>query len=68
VVLTGMGSDGREGARSVREAGGHVLAQDQATSVVWGMPGAVAEAGLADMTLPIQDIGPEIARRLKGGA
>ncbi len=68
VVLTGMGSDGREGARSVRDAGGHVLVQDQATSVVWGMPGAVAEAGLADMMLPIQDIGPEIARRLKGGA
>jgi two-component system chemotaxis response regulator CheB len=67
VVLTGMGSDGREGARSVRETGGYVLVQDQATSVVWGMPGAVAEAGLADMMLPVQDIGPEIARRLKGG-
>lgn len=66
VVLTGMGHDGREGARLVREAGGQVIAQDQATSVVWGMPGAVAEAGLADMILPLKDIGPELARRLKG--
>lgn len=66
VVLTGMGSDGREGARVIRDAGGQVIAQDQATSVVWGMPGAVAEAGLADMILPLKDIGPEIARRLKG--
>ena len=66
VVLTGMGHDGCDGARAVREAGGRVIAQDQATSVVWGMPGAVAEAGLADMILPLKDIGPEIARRLKG--
>lgn len=66
VVLTGMGSDGRDGARAVREAGGQVIAQDQASSVVWGMPGAVAEAGLADQILPLKDIGPEIARRLKG--
>lgn len=66
VVLTGMGHDGRDGARLVRDAGGHVIAQDQATSVVWGMPGSVAEAGLADMILPLKDIGPELARRLKG--
>ncbi|MCP2669560.1 chemotaxis response regulator protein-glutamate methylesterase [Maricaulaceae bacterium EIL42A08] len=66
VVLTGMGSDGREGARAVREAGGQVIAQDQQTSVVWGMPGAVAEAGLADEILPLKDIGPDIARRLRG--
>ncbi len=67
-VLTGMGADGREGARHVREAGGFVYAQDQATSVVWGMPGAVAEAGLADRILPLKDLGAELARRLKGGA
>jgi len=67
-VLTGMGSDGREGARAIRDAGGYVLAQDQATSVVWGMPGAVAEAGLADQILPLKDVGAELARRLKGGA
>lgn len=66
VVLTGMGSDGREGARAVREAGGQVIAQDQQSSVVWGMPGAVAEAGLADEILPLKDIGPDIARRLRG--
>ncbi len=66
VVLTGMGHDGRDGARAVRAAGGQVIAQDQATSVVWGMPGAVAEAGLADQILPLNDIGPELARRLKG--
>lgn len=66
VVLTGMGHDGRDGSRVVREAGGQVIAQDQASSVVWGMPGAVAEAGLADEILPLKDIGPEIARRLKG--
>jgi two-component system chemotaxis response regulator CheB len=66
VVLTGMGADGREGSRAVRDAGGYVIAQDQATSVVWGMPGAVAEAGLADQILPLREIGPDIARRLKG--
>ena len=66
VVLTGMGSDGREGARAVREAGGQVIAQDQQSSVVLGMPGAVAEAGLADEILPLKDIGPDIALRLRG--
>ncbi len=66
VVLTGMGSDGREGARRLVEAGAQVIAQDRASSVVWGMPGAVAEAGLADMILPLSDIGPEIARRMRG--
>ena len=67
VVLTGMGHDGREGARHLRNAGGVVLAQDEATSVVWGMPGAVAEAGLADEILPLNDIGPGVARRAKNG-
>lgn len=66
VVLTGMGSDGREGVRRLRETGAHIIVQDQPSSVVWGMPGAVAEAGLADMILPLSDIGPEVARRLKG--
>lgn len=66
LVLTGMGSDGRNGARHVRDAGGGVIVQDQPTSVVWGMPGAVAEAGLADLILPLNHIGPDLARRLTG--
>jgi two-component system chemotaxis response regulator CheB len=64
VVLTGMGSDGCRGAREIVDRGGSVIAQDQATSVVWGMPGAVAGAGLAEQILPLADIGPEIVRRL----
>ncbi|MGP1275796.1 MAG: protein-glutamate methylesterase/protein-glutamine glutaminase [Caulobacterales bacterium] len=66
LVLTGMGSDGRNGSRHVREGGGGVIVQDQASSVVWGMPGAVAEAGLADLVLPLNQIGPDLARRLTG--
>jgi two-component system chemotaxis response regulator CheB len=60
LVLTGMGSDGLSGAKSLVTAGGHVLAQDEASSVVWGMPGQVARAGLASALLPL----PEIARQL----
>jgi len=62
VVLTGMGSDGLAGARIVRAKGGTVLAQDQATSAIWGMPGAVARAGLAQRILPIQEIASELIR------
>jgi len=62
VVLTGMGRDGLDGCREIRAAGGRVIAQDKATSVVWGMPGQVAEAGLTEAVLPINDIGPEIVR------
>jgi two-component system chemotaxis response regulator CheB len=62
VVLTGMGSDGLIGCRMIRERGGSVLAQDQPTSTVWGMPGAVANAGLAQKILPLEMIGPEICR------
>jgi two-component system chemotaxis response regulator CheB len=64
VILTGMGRDGLDGCREIRAAGGRVIAQDKATSIVWGMPGQVAEAGLADVVLPINDIGPEIVRRV----
>jgi two-component system chemotaxis response regulator CheB len=60
VVLTGMGQDGRRGAEAVRSRSGHVYAQDAATSVVWGMPGAVTEAGLADRVLPIGDVARDI--------
>jgi two-component system chemotaxis response regulator CheB len=62
VVLTGMGYDGLAGSRIIREQGGSVLAQDQATSTVWGMPGAVAQAGLAYKVLPLAAIAPEILR------
>ncbi len=55
-VLTGMGSDGEAGAGAVAEAGGTVVAQDEATSVVWGMPGAVAVAGMCSAVLPLGDI------------
>ena len=65
VILTGMGQDGLRGCEAVREAGGQVLAQDEATSVVWGMPGYVARAGLADRVLPISLIGDEIMRRVQ---
>ena len=53
VVMTGMGSDGTEGAKAIREAGGEVIVQDQATSVVWGMPGSVVAAGQADQVCPL---------------
>jgi two-component system chemotaxis response regulator CheB len=62
VVLTGMGSDGMLGCRVIRDHGGSVLAQDQASSTVWGMPGAVANAGLAHRVLPLNAIAPEILR------
>src|SRR3954467_15645578 len=68
VVLTGMGSDGRNGAAEIRAAGGTVVVQDQATSVVWGMPGAISQAGLADEVLPLDRIAEAITRHLTLGA
>ncbi|HIK95488.1 MAG TPA: chemotaxis response regulator protein-glutamate methylesterase [Planctomycetes bacterium] len=64
VVLTGMGKDGRDGCRAIKEAGGQVLVQDEESSVVWGMPGSVAKAGLADAMRPLDELGPEIVRRI----
>ena len=64
VVLTGMGRDGERGAHLVQEAGGTVIAQDEKTSVVWGMPGCVARADLADAVLPLPLIGPDVSERL----
>uniref|UniRef100_UPI0035CC5E69 chemotaxis-specific protein-glutamate methyltransferase CheB n=1 Tax=uncultured Methylobacterium sp. TaxID=157278 RepID=UPI0035CC5E69 len=66
VVLTGMGSDGTQGARALVEAGGAVLAQDEATSTVWGMPGSVAKAGLAQAVLPLPEIGPALRALITG--
>jgi two-component system chemotaxis response regulator CheB len=63
-ILTGMGQDGLAGCRAVAAAGGIVLAQDEASSVVWGMPGAVARAGLARATLPPEAIGEQILAML----
>lgn len=61
-ILTGMGQDGMRGAQEIVKAGGRVIAQDEATSVVWGMPGATALAGVCSAVLPIQDIGPAIRK------
>ena len=66
VVLTGMGADGRNGAGEIRAAGGTVIVQDQATSVVWGMPGAISQAGFADEVLPLDRIPDAIQRHLSG--
>jgi two-component system, chemotaxis family, protein-glutamate methylesterase/glutaminase len=63
-VLTGMGHDGRDGCIKLKAAGAYVIAQDEATSVVWGMPGAVHEAGLDDAMLPIDEIGDAIAAQV----
>lgn len=62
VVLTGMGQDGLRGAEILKAQGASVLAQDEASSVVWGMPGAVVNAGLADRVLPLDQVVPEILR------
>lgn len=65
VVLTGMGQDGLRGCEAIRAASGQILVQDEATSVVWGMPGAVARAGLADQVLPLPRIADEIVSRVR---
>ncbi len=64
VILTGMGQDGLLGVQELRPLGAQVLVQDEPSSVVWGMPGAVARAGLADAVLPLPEIAPEILRRV----
>ena len=67
LVMTGMGSDGLNGARAVHRCGGVVLAQDEATSAVWGMPGRVTEAGIADATLPISVIADVLQQKVGAG-
>jgi two-component system chemotaxis response regulator CheB len=62
VVLTGMGQDGLRGCESIRDAGGRVLAQDEASSVVWGMPGFIARAGLAEQLVPLSQVAHQITR------
>jgi two-component system chemotaxis response regulator CheB len=68
VILTGMGHDGLKGAQAVVAAGGRVIAQDEATSIVWGMPGAVAQAGVASAILPIGDIAASVTSSIAKGA
>ena len=66
LVLTGMGSDGLAGAKEIVAAGGYVIAQDEETSVVWGMPGQVTNAGLCSAVLPLPEIGGRITRLFTG--
>lgn len=68
VILTGMGSDGLIGGQQVVEAGGTVIAQDEATSIVWGMPGAVATADLCSTVLPLGELGAYVMKFVSGGA
>jgi two-component system chemotaxis response regulator CheB len=65
VVMTGMGQDGLRGCEMIRERGGHVVVQDEPSSVVWGMPGSVAQAGFADKIVPLDQIAGEIVRRTR---
>jgi two-component system chemotaxis response regulator CheB len=67
LVMTGMGADGLNGARAVHEGGGVVLAQDEASSAVWGMPGRVSEAGIASATLPLWGIAGALKQRVSEG-
>jgi two-component system chemotaxis response regulator CheB len=65
-VLTGMGNDGVDGAQAIVKDGGYLIAQDEATSVVWGMPGAVAAAGICAEILPLDQIGPRLREKALG--
>lgn len=68
LVMTGMGADGQKGCELVKQRGGLVIAQDEASSTIWGMPGAVVEAGLADEILPLNKLGETINARCKAEA
>lgn len=67
VILTGMGHDGLAGSMKIVEGGGTILAQDEATSVVWGMPGAVSEAGLCNAVLPLRELAGKVNNLVMGG-
>ena len=64
VILTGMGSDGTTGSQLIHEAGGHIIAEDESSCVVWGMPRSVFEAGVADEVLPLNQIASAINKRI----
>jgi two-component system, chemotaxis family, protein-glutamate methylesterase/glutaminase len=68
VVLTGMGQDGLAGARAIRAAGGRVYVQDEASSVVWGMPGSIARAGCANRIVPVTEMAMAITAAVGAGA
>lgn len=65
VILTGLGKDGTDGCRKIKQAGGKIIVQDESTSVVWGMPRSVMKAGLADRVLPLSQIAGEIVRSIE---
>ena len=65
IVLTGMGSDGRDGAKLMKAAGASIWAQDEHSSVIYGMPMAIAKANLASAILPLHDIGPILVKEIK---
>jgi two-component system chemotaxis response regulator CheB len=68
LILTGMGHDGAVGARAIASAGGTVVCQDEATSVVWGMPGSTINTGVCSAVLPIGEIAPKLVRIFAGEA
>ena len=68
VILTGMGTDGTDGAAAIAAAGGSVIAQDEASSVVWGMPGSAVHAGICSAVLPLDQIAPKVARMFLGAS
>jgi two-component system chemotaxis response regulator CheB len=61
-----MGTDGTEGARDIAAAGGSIIAQDEASSVVWGMPGSAAQSGQCSAVLPLDEIAPRVVRLISG--
>ncbi|SHM41026.1 protein-glutamate methylesterase/protein-glutamine glutaminase [Roseibium suaedae] len=68
LILTGMGHDGANGVKTIAAGGGSIVTQDEASSVVWGMPGAAANTGMCSDVLPLSEIGPKVVRVLKGNA
>ena len=66
LILTGMGADGAEGAAAIAASGGSVIAQDEASSVIWGMPGAAVGAGACSAILPLDQIAPKVVRLFLG--
>ena len=66
VVLTGMGYDGLRGVRTLKASGAYVIAQDKGSSVVWGMPGAIVDEGLADAVVALDEVVPSILRQIGG--